>query len=159
VKHTAPTARPRRALPSDAAELTRLRLVMLASAGVVPPEPWSLECERWFADRLAGDQRFTAFVIDGGAGRLLSCAVGQYTDRMPRPGQGPYVGHIASVATDPGHRRQGHARLVVEAVHDWLTTNGCGQINLTASPEATALYRSLGYANVASPAPLTWSAP
>ncbi|MFF1907247.1 GNAT family N-acetyltransferase [Kitasatospora sp. NPDC058218] len=157
MKHTPRS--PRQALPSDAAELTRLRLVMLHSAGVVPPEPWRLECERWFADRLADDQRFAAFVIDNGAGRLVSCAVGQYTDRMPRPGQGPHVGHIASVATDPDHRRQGHARLVVVAVHDWLAASGCSQINLTASPEAEHLYRSLSYADVAGPAPMTWSAP
>ncbi|WP_030230337.1 GNAT family N-acetyltransferase [Streptomyces sp. NRRL S-350] len=156
MKH--PPRSPRQALPTDAAELTRLRLVMLHSAGIVPPESWSAECERWFAERLPGD-RFAAFVIDDGAERLLSCAVGQYADRMPRPGQGPHVGHIASVATDPDHRRQGHARRVVAAVHDWLTASGCGQINLTASPEAEPLYRSLGYATMAGPAPMTWSAP
>ncbi|MFF2144643.1 GNAT family N-acetyltransferase [Kitasatospora sp. NPDC058190] len=147
----------RRAVPSDAGELTRLRLVMLASAGTVPEREWSGECERWFADRLAGDERFAAFVIDDGT-RLLSCAVAQCTDHMPRPGQGPYVGHIASVATDPAHRRQGHARRVVAAVHDWLTAHGCGQINLTASPDAEELYRSLGYRDPAGPTPLTWSA-
>ncbi|MFF2618782.1 GNAT family N-acetyltransferase [Kitasatospora sp. NPDC058046] len=147
----------RRAVPSDAAELTRLRLVMLASAGTVPEPQWSADCERWFADRLTGDGRFAAFVVDDGT-CLLSCAVGQYTDPMPSPGQGPNVGHIASVATDPAHRRQGHARRVVTAVHDWLTAHGCGYISLTASPAAEALYRSLGYRDHAGPTPLAWSA-
>ncbi|MFG2907366.1 GNAT family N-acetyltransferase [Kitasatospora sp. NPDC048286] len=147
----------RRAVPSDAAELTRLRLVMLASAGSFPPDSWTAECERWFTDRLADDERFAAFVIDDGT-RLLSCAVGQYTDRMPRPGQGPYVGHISSVATDPAHRHQGHARRVVAAVHEWLTAHGCGYISLTASPDAEDLYRSLGYRDHVGPTPLAWSA-
>lgn len=149
----------RRARVEDAAELTRLRLLMLASADSVPPPRWTPDCERWFAVRIETDPRFAAFVVDDGTGRLLSSAVGQYTHRMPRPGQGPHVGEIASVATDPAHRRRGHARQVVTAVHEWLTAAGCGQIHLTASPDGEALYGSLGYTHPTGPTPLTWNAP
>ncbi|MEU3573156.1 GNAT family N-acetyltransferase [Kitasatospora sp. NPDC036755] len=76
---------------------------------------------------------------------------------MPGPVQGLSVGHIASVATDPAQRRRGHARRAVTAVHDWLAARGCGRIDLTASPDAEALNRSLGYRGTAGPTPLTWS--
>ncbi|MEU9074401.1 GNAT family N-acetyltransferase [Kitasatospora sp. NPDC048538] len=147
----------RRAVQDDAAELTRLRVVMLASAGVTPPPGWADQCTAWFAERLTGDGRFAAYVVDDGTGRLVSCAVGQYDHRMPRPGQGPHVGHIASVATDPEHRRQGHARRVVTATREWLAASGCGQIHLTASPHGEQLYRDLGFSDSAGPIPLTWS--
>ncbi|MFB8210379.1 MULTISPECIES: GNAT family N-acetyltransferase [unclassified Streptomyces] len=147
----------RRAGADDAAELTRLRLIMLASLGDVPEAGWTRECEAAFRERLTTDPQFVAYVIDGGD-RLLSSAVGQYTRSLPRPGRPSYVGHIASVATDPAHRRQGHARRAFEAVHDHLVAAGCFRINLTTTPEGEGLYRALGYADPGGPTPLSWFA-
>ncbi|MGQ4490401.1 GNAT family N-acetyltransferase [Streptomyces sp. 372A] len=146
----------RRADADDAAEVTRLRLVMFASMGLVPEPDWAPVCEAYFRERLAADPRFVAYVIDAGD-RLLSSAVGQCTWSLPRPGRAPYVGHIASVATDPDHRRKGYARLTFRAVHDHLVEAGCSRINLTATPEAEGLYRSLGYGEPGGPTPLTWT--
>ncbi|WP_063736521.1 GNAT family N-acetyltransferase [Kitasatospora aureofaciens] len=148
----------RRATSGDAAELARLRLIMLASAGVEAPPGWERECAAWFGELLAGDESFAAFVVDDGTGRLLSCAVAHYGTRLPRPGRSPYAGHIASVATDPAHRRQGHARRVVTAAQAWLAAAGCGRIDLTASSDGEALYRDLGFTDPTGPIPLTWSA-
>ncbi|WP_405758056.1 GNAT family N-acetyltransferase [Streptomyces sp. NBC_01420] len=154
---TSTTPHLRRAGADDAAELTRLRLIMLASLGDVPEDDWASECEAVFRERLGADPCFVAYVVDAGD-RLLSSTVGQYMPLLPRPGRTPYVGHIASVATDPAHRRQGHARRTFEAVHDHLVAAGCTRINLTATPEAEALYRSLGYDDPSGPTPLTWNA-
>ncbi|MCX0242913.1 MULTISPECIES: GNAT family N-acetyltransferase [Streptomyces] len=147
----------RRAGADDAAEVTRLRRIMLASAGVVPEADWTPVCEAYFRERLATDPHFVAYVIDAGD-RLLSSTVGQYMWSLPRPDRAPYVGHIASVATDPAHRRRGYARLTFRAVHDHLVEAGCSRINLTASPEGEGLYRSLGYGDPTGPTPLTWTA-
>ncbi|SEE06467.1 Ribosomal protein S18 acetylase RimI [Streptomyces sp. 2131.1] len=148
----------RRADADDAAEVTRLRLVMFASMGLVPEPDWTPVCETYFRERLAGDPQFVAYVIDAGD-RLLSSSVGRYTWSLPRPGRAPYIGHIASVATDPGHRRQGYARLTFRAVHAHLVEAGCSRINLTATPEGEGLYRSLGYGDPTGPMPLTWTRP
>ncbi|MGW2474956.1 GNAT family N-acetyltransferase [Streptomyces sp. NPDC001665] len=147
----------RRAGADDAPELTRLRLIMLASLGDVPEAGWTQECEAEFRERLATDPQFVAYVVDAGD-RLLSSAVGQYTRPLPRPGRAPYVGHIASVATDPAHRRQGHARRAFEAVHDHLVAAGCARINLTTTPEGEGLYRALGYGDPGGHTPLSWFA-
>ncbi|TXS03472.1 GNAT family N-acetyltransferase [Streptomyces sp. col6] len=147
----------RRAGADDAAELTRLRLFMLASLGIVPEADWTPECEAAFRERLSTDPCFVAYVVDAGD-RLLSSTVGQYMPLLPRPGRTPYIGHIASVATDPAHRRHGYARLTFEAVHNHLVEAGCSRINLTTTPEAEALYRSLGYDDPSGPTPLTWNA-
>ncbi|MFC8449160.1 GNAT family N-acetyltransferase [Kitasatospora sp. NPDC057223] len=152
-----PCAELRQASPDDDAELTRLRLVMLAAAGLsAPDDAWIGRCLTYFAEHLADDPAFNAFVVASGR-RLLACAVGQYIPRLPRPGAGPHIGHITSVATDPDHRRQGHARRAVEAVHRWLADAGCSSILLTATLDAEPLYRSLGYGTDATP--LVWSAP
>ncbi|MEV4562095.1 GNAT family N-acetyltransferase [Kitasatospora sp. NPDC049285] len=148
----------RRAEPADGPELARLRAIMLESAGVPTTPAWAAECARWFAERLDGDPRFGAFVADDGSGRLLALAIGQYALGAPRPGELPNVGHITSVVTDPAHRRQGHARHVVQAVHDWLTARSCRRIGLTASPEAESLYRDLGYTDPVGPVALVWRA-
>lgn len=147
----------RRAGADDAAEVTRLRLIMLASMDIVPEPDWTPVCEAFFRDRLGADPHFVAYVVDAGD-RLLSSTVGQYTRSLPRPGRAPYVGHIASVATDPAHRRRGYARLTFGAVHDHLVEAGCSRIDLTATPEGEALYRSLGYGDPGGPTPLTWTA-
>lgn len=147
----------RRAGADDAAEVTRLRRIMLASAGIVPEADWTPQCEAYFRERLGTDPHFVAYVIDAGD-RLLSSTVGQYMWSLPRPGRAPYAGHIASVATDPAHRRRGYARQTFQAVHDHLVEAGCSRINLTATPEGEGLYRSLGYGDPTGPMPLTWTA-
>ncbi|KDN81050.1 NUDIX hydrolase [Kitasatospora cheerisanensis] len=155
------TGQVRRAVATDADELARLRLVMLHSADVATPPGWEKTCAAWFRERLTGQRGFAAFVVDGGAGVLVSCAVAQYDHCLPRPGRAPFSGVIASVATDPAHRRRGHARRVVAAARQWLAEVGCGQVRLTASPDGERLYRDLGFTDPdpAGPIPLAWSAP
>ncbi|MFC8716565.1 GNAT family N-acetyltransferase [Kitasatospora sp. NPDC057198] len=154
----------RRAVAADAEELARLRLVMLHAADIATPPGWKQTCAAWFRERLTGPGGFAAFVVDGGgagAGALVSCAVAQYDHCLPRPGRAPYIGVIASVATDPAHRRRGHARQVVAAARQWLADAGCGQVRLTASPDGERLYRDLGFTDPdpAGPTPLAWSTP
>ncbi|MFI9788618.1 GNAT family N-acetyltransferase [Kitasatospora sp. NPDC051984] len=159
---TPPTAGPvRRAVAADAEELARLRLVMLHSANVATPPGWEKTCAAWFRERLTEQGAFAAFVVDGGEGTVVSCAAAQYDHCLPRPGQAPYIGVIASVATDPAHRRRGHARQAVAAARQWLADVGCGQVHLTASPDGERLYRDLGFTDPdpAGPIPLAWSTP
>ncbi|MES4908224.1 MULTISPECIES: GNAT family N-acetyltransferase [unclassified Streptomyces] len=137
---------PRRATGDDAPELARLRGVMFASLGPVPDGPWFQESAAAFADRLEYDPAFAAFVIDDGAGRLLSCAIGVYTPLLPSPrARAANIGHILSVATDLEHRSRGHARACVAAVMGWLAERDCGHIQLRASSEGQSLYVGLGF--------------
>lgn len=142
----------RRAGPEDAAEVLRLRQVMidsLWSEGGAGPTDWHAESLPTLGERLAApDGDFAAFVVDhpGRPGALAALAAGTLEYRIGKAGN-PHgrVGHVFSVATDPGARRRGHARACMEELLRWFRARGAGHVLLNASPEAEPLYASLGF--------------
>ncbi|MDP9417419.1 MAG: GNAT family N-acetyltransferase, partial [Actinomycetota bacterium] len=107
----------RRGTVDDAAEVVRLRALMLAAMGLdVGPAtaPWRHDCAEAYRQQLA-DDGFGAFVIDGAAGKLAASALGWVDRRLPGPGSDGRVGHLANVCTDPAYRRRGLARAAVRA--------------------------------------------
>ena len=49
------------------------------------------------------------------------------------------------MSTEPGARRQGHARAVLEALLAWLDERGVRRVDLQATPEAQALYAACDF--------------
>jgi ribosomal protein S18 acetylase RimI-like enzyme len=66
---------------------------------------------------------------------------------------GGYEGHrgwINYLAVDPGYRRNGYGRLIMEEVERRIRSKGCPKINLqvrAANKEVIKFYQSLGYAD------------
>jgi GNAT superfamily N-acetyltransferase len=54
-------------------------------------------------------------------------------------------GNILNVYTEPQYRRQGLARLLMEAALDWCRKNEIDLVILHASPEGRGIYESLGF--------------
>ncbi|MFI9029396.1 GNAT family N-acetyltransferase [Streptomyces sp. NPDC053560] len=161
----------RQAGPEDAEELVRLRRLMFAAMdGTDRPGDWEKEAVSIARQQLSGDQPVLgAFVIDadaaeaasdadgahrmnGTAGtptgkRLAACAVGTVEQRLPAP-QHPTgrFAFIFNVCTDAEYRGRGYARATTEALLEWLAGQGVSRIDLHATDEAEALYRSLGFA-------------
>lgn len=52
---------------------------------------------------------------------------------------------ILNVYTEPDFRRQGVARLVMQAILNWIKARGLRSVNLHASPEGRHLYETLGF--------------
>ncbi|MFD8334303.1 GNAT family N-acetyltransferase [Streptomyces solisilvae] len=153
--------RARRATSADARELVRLRHVMFTSLGPTPSDDrWMRRCLGAFAERLAHDPSFAAFVIGvPGSGPLLSCAVGEYTRRLPSPrSTAANLGHVHSVITNPTHRRNGHGRACLIALLQWLAEHDCSHVQLRASAEGHALYEQLGF-NTVDDAHMVWMPP
>jgi GNAT superfamily N-acetyltransferase len=158
----------RRATPDDAAELMRLRRVMLESlpdAGGFPDGPWVAEGEAVFQRQLADPaDRVAAFVVDrpdaGGpdARRLAACVVGAIDERLPNPVDGPYRGYVYNVATDRAYRRRGFSRACMEALLQWYDGRGLRVVFLHASPDGMPLYSSLGFTLLEDPA-MRWVNP
>ncbi len=149
---TPPAVRVRRATADDAAEVLRLRQVMLDSLrapGDPAPTDWQAAALPGLRGRLASpDGDFAAFVTEhpAGDGHLGSLAVGTVDYRIGGPGDPLGArGHVFSVATDPDARRRGHARACVAALLAWFRERGVVQAGLSASPEAEPLYTSLGF--------------
>ncbi|MFC8344972.1 GNAT family N-acetyltransferase [Streptomyces sp. NPDC057280] len=140
----------RRAEPEDAAEVLRLRQVMIDSmADADPSTAWHTESLPVLKSRLAQpDGDFAAFVVDhpDRPGALAALVCGTVDYRIGKAGN-PHgvVGFVFSVATDPEARRRGYARAGMSALLEWFRERGVRRVQLTASAEARTLYDSLGF--------------
>jgi GNAT superfamily N-acetyltransferase len=63
----------------------------------------------------------------------------------------PRCGFVFNVYTDPAHRKQGLARRLMEAIHDYCRAEGMQRMVLNASTFGQSLYESLGYVPTAEP--------
>ncbi|MEU1672983.1 GNAT family N-acetyltransferase [Streptomyces roseifaciens] len=150
------TAHVRRAIPTDAAGLARLRRLLYDYDASALTAVWDGEAEAAFTYHLACDADFVAFVVDLGQGQLASSAVGTLARRLPGPNPGgQYYGYIGSVATDPMWRQRGYGRAVVTAVMGWLSDQGRASVHLDASPSGSKLYEQLGFEQISAPV-LQW---
>ncbi|MFI6464708.1 GNAT family N-acetyltransferase [Streptomyces sp. NPDC050528] len=139
----------RRAAPGDAAEVLRLRQVMIDSmAGSDPATDWHAESLPTLRERLASDEDFGAFVVEHPErpGALAALVVGTVDYRIGKAGNPRgTVGFVFSVATDPDARRRGYARACMEELLAWFRERGARRVQLTASAAAEPLYASLGF--------------
>jgi GNAT superfamily N-acetyltransferase len=93
------------------------------------------------------DGSVVAFVVDApdGAG-LAACGVATVAARLPGPGNnGGHYGYVQSMATDERWRRRGCGRAVFQSLFDWFTDQGITAIDLHATDDGEALYRSFGF--------------
>lgn len=140
----------RRALPEDAAEVLRLRQVMIDSMSPVDSSTaWHAASLPALRARLSDpDGDFAAFVVDHPErpGALAALVAGTVEYRIGRAGNPDgTIGFVFSVATDPDARRRGYARAGMDALLAWFRARGAVQIQLTASADAAPLYASLGF--------------
>jgi GNAT superfamily N-acetyltransferase len=63
----------------------------------------------------------------------------------------PRCGFIFNVYTDPGHRRQGLARRLMDAMHDYCRAEGIERVVLNASAFGKPLYADMGYVETSEP--------
>jgi GNAT superfamily N-acetyltransferase len=149
------TLRP--ATPADAQALTRLRGFMHEAIGDTLTDTWREACSSTFERRLAGTG-FVAYLVE--VDELAVCSgVGWLEDHLPSPHQvDGRRGHIASMSTDPAHRRNGHARLVFEALMAWCADQGISRVDLRATEDGRPLYESYGF-RVLGGATMAWNAP
>jgi GNAT superfamily N-acetyltransferase len=78
-------------------------------------------------------------VVAGGGVLLVSF---QPSPREPRPTR-PY---IINVYTEPGYRRRGLARRLMEEMVAWCRAQGYSGVSLHAADAARSLYESMGFA-------------
>ena len=140
----------RRAAAEDAAELMRLRGVMLDAVrpGPVDPQSWITPGVAVLHRLLsAGDDTMAAFVVDKpDAPGLAACVVGTIDQRLPGPGDPTGLrGYVLNVATDPAYRRRGYSRACMTVLLDWFTGRGIAAVDLRASADGEPLYASLGF--------------
>ncbi|GHJ49458.1 hypothetical protein Cs7R123_68000 [Catellatospora sp. TT07R-123] len=137
-------------MAADAAELVRLRTVMLgAMAGEpVPDGPWqeqvAAHARRLLADP---DGDFAAYVADRPDGPgLAACAVGAIDVRLGGPWDpSGRSGYVFNVVTDEAYRRRGLSRACLAALLEWFAAHGVASVDLRATDDGAPLYRELGF--------------
>lgn len=146
----------RRATPSDAAALVRLRGDMLAAMGADPSAAdWAAACERAFTRRLATPD-FAGWLVEVD-GRAVAGGVGWIEEHLPAPGRPDgRRGHVASMSTDPAHRRRGHGRRVFAALMGWFAELEVPRVDLRATEDGRPLYEAHGF-RVLGGATMAWT--
>ncbi|GIE85486.1 GNAT family N-acetyltransferase [Actinoplanes regularis] len=148
----------RRATAADAAELVRLRGILIAAMQGHQSEndEWRQRARMTLEKRLiAPEPTLVAFVVEqpDAPSRLAACAVGTVEERLGGPGNpSGLTGYVFNVATDPAHRRRGYSRLCTTALLDWYRDHGIATVDLRATAPAEPLYRSLGFVRTTDPA-------
>jgi GNAT superfamily N-acetyltransferase len=145
--------RPRTATPADIPELVRLGDVMFVSMGRLVDDVWRKETGEFLALHL-GEPHLAVLVVDDDreAGRLAACGAGWIDTRLPGPlNPGGRLGYVQWMVTDPAHRRRGLARTVFSSLLAWFEAHGALMVDLHATEDGAALYRSYGLSEPAYP--------
>lgn len=146
----------RQAGPADAAELVRLRSIMLRSfhSGAWDDD-WCEPARATLARRLAAaEPTLAAFVADRpDRTGLAASVIGVIEERLGGPGNpGGLAGYVFSVCTEPDMRRRGYSRACMEALLQWYRDQGVRVVDLRASPDGEPLYTALGFTRTSDPA-------
>lgn len=126
---------------------------MYRALGAAPPTIPDEEFARWERDaedemrRRLGDDLVVAVCDDPDRpGRLAACGAGNVVVRLPVAWhRGHHVGYVQWMSTEPAHRRKGLGRAILRFLMAWYEQQGIGVIELHASSQGAALYRSEGF--------------
>jgi GNAT superfamily N-acetyltransferase len=139
----------RPATPADAAELVRLRAILLRTFdGPGWNDDWREPARQTLIALLEQPApALGAFVADRPDGPgLAACALGSIEQRLGNPSNPDgRVGYVYNVVTDPDMRRRGFSRACMVALLDWFRERGVRAVDLRASADGADLYESLGF--------------
>lgn len=146
----------RRAVVADVPELVRLRRIIFEGHPAEHRVEWMEHCDAFLRERLASDAPTLCATVIGDprpGGRLAACAVGWIDQHLPSPvSELGALGYIGSVTTDADHRGRGLASRVMAALMEWFEEQGVPRVELQTTPDAFALYRKFGFAELSTPA-------
>ena len=144
----------RRSTPGDAAVIAQHRVSMFRDMGEVPTPALAtelLEASRTALAVLLREGSYVGWLAVGAHGEVLAGAGVHIKSTLPRV---THQGLVAAgplplavnVYTEPGSRRRGIARALMQAMMEWARVQGFDRLLLHASDGARPLYRSLGFA-------------
>ncbi|MCB9520668.1 MAG: GNAT family N-acetyltransferase [Myxococcales bacterium] len=134
-----------RARPDDAPRLTELFLADMRDLGLTP----DVAAMRSTAARLVGDDHSHVWVARNSDGVAVAVVVATEFISIKFPGRALW---IEELYVDPGSRRGGLGRQLVEALLVWAHEAGYAGVELEAyrmNTAASVLYRSLGFRRLA----------
>ncbi|MGC1521514.1 MAG: GNAT family N-acetyltransferase [Steroidobacteraceae bacterium] len=144
----------RRTTVGDAAVIAQHRVSMFRDMGQVPTQALAVELLNASQAELATLLRegsYVGWLAVGAHDEVLAGAGAHIRPTLPRI---THEGRVATgplplavnVYTEPGSRRRGIARALMQAMMEWGRAQGFDRLLLHASDAARPLYRSLGFA-------------
>lgn len=139
----------REATVADAPEIVRLGELMYAAVDIAATDAWRANALRQVQSRLDGPD-LKGWVIDaadaGPGVPLAASALLNVVPRLSPPGQSrDHRGYCQWVSTDPGFRRRGYARALMDHVLAHADAAGFDVVELHSSPFGRQLYLDLGF--------------
>jgi GNAT superfamily N-acetyltransferase len=143
----------RQATLADADALVRQRIAMFTDMGrEFDHAAVDRQFRAWLATHMP-DGVYHAWLVDDATTGITVAGGGLSILPWP-PGPSYMIDRLAfvyNVYVEPSHRRQGLARLVMDAIHAFCRANGIVSVALNASQDGRPLYESLGYQVTPSP--------
>ena len=137
----------RESTPGDFEIICAQRRAMFEDMGRDTPEQinaMDAPYRAWLADRLTSGEYRAWFVESDG--RVVAGAGVWLLNWPPSPyDQSPHRGYVLNVYTDPGFRRRGLAKRLMETLIAWCRNHEIKIIVLHASNEGKPIYESLGF--------------
>lgn len=143
----------REATLADADVLVRHRTGMFSDMGVPedPVHPYGPQFRAWLQTVMPAGL-YRAWILESDAGEAIAGGAITVIPWPPGPQYaGGRVAFVYNVYTEPAHRKKGHARTVMLAIHAWCREAGISSLALNASQFGQRLYESMGYRVPASP--------
>lgn len=136
----------RRAVPSEAEALARLRYEFRAELGVVqePEARFLARCARWMAQRL-GREDWVCWVAEASGG-LWGTLWLQFLEKLPNPvGEPEFHAYITSFYIQPSHRGGGLGSAILAAALEDCAARAVDSVFLWPSPRSRSLYQRYGF--------------
>jgi GNAT superfamily N-acetyltransferase len=140
--------RVRRATVEDAAVNTAHRRAMfreMRPAGDAVLDEMAARFTPWVEEKLASEEYLAWFAVaEYGA---IAAGAGLWLMDWPAHvvGKGRWRGNILNVYTEPGHRRLGLARHLIEVAIEWCREHDVDTVVLHASDAGRPMYEALGF--------------
>jgi len=138
----------RKATLDDVAELVRLRRMMFEAMGYGDArrlDASDAASADYFSSAISGGV-FHAWLAETANGKAIGSGGAVIDHHPPDPNNlSGQTGYIMNLVTDPGYRRQGIARRLMQTILDWLVEQGVTQMALHATQVGYPLYQELGF--------------
>ena len=138
----------RRATVADASTITRHRRTMFHDMGYRDDAALDSMAEKflpWVEQKMQSGEYIAWFAVAADSSVVAGAGLWLMDWPAHMVGSSSRRGNILNVFTEPGFRRRGLARCLVEAAIDWCKAHSIDFVILHASPEGRSLYKSLGF--------------
>ncbi len=141
-----PDYRIRPATLNDVEALVHHRVAMFTDMSTPMDADAVAHAFRIWVRRMLPAGTFRGWVVETPSGEIVGGGGITVLPWPPGPQfSGDRIAFVYNVYTEPGHRRRGLARRVMETIHAWCLEAGITSAALNSSAEGQPLYESLGY--------------